>query len=360
MFDHKHYVPCLRWKQGEYQALMKLPQATRREITPLIEVAEIGWDFESGEEKNTIDEHLANFATRVRIKWGRSQLFVDLKLIQPQERMTDGRHPLTFVFDDLRANQVRAIPVTGIDREKAYQEATINAAKIDRNGICVRVTLEQLARSRFATDFASLLDRLRVRPENLDLVLDLETPSFRPLDGFTKMVRAMISKLAQLDRFRTYTICGTAFPKTMGELDRGDQQVPRDEWLFYKRFQAGLTDGERKPTFGDYAIAHPEVLQMDMRLVKPAASIRYTIDDAWYVIKGGSVRANGYKQYHKHCATLLASGLFMGDQYSEGDSYIRRCAQRNAKSGNLTTWRWVGTNHHIHKVVADIANLNVP
>ena len=64
-FDHRHYVPCLRWKQGEYQAVLQLPISTKRLFTPLIEVPEIGWDFENEIETKTIDEHLAPFAKRI-------------------------------------------------------------------------------------------------------------------------------------------------------------------------------------------------------------------------------------------------------------------------------------------------------
>ena len=62
-FDHGNYVPCLRWKQGEYQALLRLSPSTKGCITPLIEVPEIGWDFELGREAKTIDGHLLSIRT---------------------------------------------------------------------------------------------------------------------------------------------------------------------------------------------------------------------------------------------------------------------------------------------------------
>ena len=142
----------------------------------------------------------------------------------------------------------------------------------------------------------------------------------------------------------------------MGGLHLGGQRVTRYEWLFYKRLMRLLGKGERKPTFGDYAISHPNILTMDMRVVKPAGTLRYTVDDAWYVIKGPNVRENGTEQYHEHCATLTKSNLFLGRNFSEGDAYVERCGKRLEGPGNLTTWRWIGTNHHIEKVVSDISN----
>ena len=34
----KHYVPVLRWRMGEYQALLKLDAARKSFVVPLIEV----------------------------------------------------------------------------------------------------------------------------------------------------------------------------------------------------------------------------------------------------------------------------------------------------------------------------------
>ncbi len=96
-----------------------------------------------------------------------------------------------------------------------------------------------------------------------------------------------------------------------------------------------------------------------MRKVKASASVRYTVDDAWYVIKGPNVRDNGNQQYQRHCATLVSSGLFMGEKFSAADAHIAKCAQGVVNPGWLTTWRWVGTNHHLQKVVTDLANLSV-
>ena len=37
-FDHKHYVPVLRWKRAERVALRELMPQTQRPVTPLIEL----------------------------------------------------------------------------------------------------------------------------------------------------------------------------------------------------------------------------------------------------------------------------------------------------------------------------------
>jgi hypothetical protein len=358
IFDHKRYVPCLRWKKGEYQALRFLQDHTKNDITPLIEIAEIGFDFETEEEVRTVDEHLEPFAKRLLEKWGYRWAFVDLKNIDPSERMKDGHHPVQYVFDDLRTKNAFVVPVTGISRDKAYQDAVRTVIALDKSGVCMRLPLSDLASDTFSLRLETLLQRLRVELSECHLVIDLEAPSFEPLDGFVNMVRALLKKIPDVKDWRTFTICGTSFPKSMGELSIGVHQLKRSEWLFYKAFLQSLGRDELKPAFGDYAIAHPEIANVDMRLVKPSATLRYTTDDAYYIRKGPNVRDNGKQQYIKFCAELLKSGFFLGTKFSDADEYIQRCARRRVPPGSLTRWRRVGTNHHLEKVVFDIANLN--
>ena len=98
-FDNNHYVPCLRWKMGEYQAISRLKKEIKSKITPIIEIPEIGWDFEEKKEKKTIDEHLNDFVLKkIYRKWGPSLCFVDLYLLDKYNKMSNRIHPVNFIF----------------------------------------------------------------------------------------------------------------------------------------------------------------------------------------------------------------------------------------------------------------------
>ena len=356
-FDHLHYVPCLRWKQGEYEAIFRLPNQTKSSFTPLIEVPEIGYDFETRKAAKRIDDHLKDFGKRVQTKWGNRICFVDLALVGPSERMATGVHPVSYVFNDLRNWRCSAVPVTGLGRDDAYQQAITDVVSEDDAGACFRITLREASQGDLKANLDDLSTKLRVRHDNCDLILDLDAPNFEPLQAFERVVRGIVLKLPYLDEWRTLTVIGTSFPRTMADLRTGSQVVPRYEWQLYRMLINGLRPTKRRlPTFGDYGISHPEVLKVDMRLVKTKASIRYTIDDEWYIIKGTSVRDDGFGQYRRHCQTLTSSRHYEGPEFSWGDGYISGCAQGTKKTGNLTTWRRVGTNHHIERVTRDIAS----
>lgn len=360
-FDCCHYVPCLRWKQGEYQALLQLSEDTKNYVTPLVEVPEMGYDFETGLNEKSVDKHLAPFAKRVRVKWQQRACFVDVKLIGGTVRMADGSHPVKFIFDGLRHHVCLAIPVTGISRSAAYCGAVSETVSKDKRGLCIRIGIEESASPSLRAGIDALLSNNGVKAEECDLVLDLGAPNFVPIDGFTKVIDALIRELPYLAKWRTLTVIGTSFPPSMAEIRNSPAQIERREWLLYKRLVANLSKANiRIPTFGDYAVSHPDVSKMDMRIMKPSATIRYTSDDAWLIVKGPNVREYGFGQYRNHCQTVINSPHYSGPEFSAGDAYISNCANGSELTGNLTTWRRVGTNHHIEKVKHDIANLFSP
>ena len=143
----------------------------------------------------------------------------------------------------------------------------------------------------------------------------------------------------------------------MGGIKPGVEKLPRYEWQLYKKIINSLIKVKsRLPAFGDYAIAHPKVLKLDMRIVEPAATIRYTLEDSWCIVKGKNVRDHGFSQYRELSKQLSKTRHYCGATFSYGDDYIQKCADGTGNTGNLTTLRQVGTNHHIKKTTQDIAS----
>lgn len=353
------YTPCLRWKQGEYQAIKRSTKHVIEQITPLIEVPEFGYDFEKKAQSKSIDDHLGPFAKRVLAKLGPRACYVDLCHLDPSMRMSTGIHPARFVFDSLRENDVPAVPVFDLRQDSACFSALHSATREDKRGACLRLRLEDIAGRDGKRQLEQIVSNLGCTPAECDLILDLEAPSFTPLEGLGSLLTRVVGELPHLPEWRSFTVLGTSFPSTTAEIQRGISTVPRNEWLLYKvlleKFDAA---GLRAPRFGDYCIAHPEVVQMDMRYVKPNATVRYTVSDAWLVAKGKNVRDYKYGQFRDLCKMVVASSDFEGSGASMGDKYIEDCACGKESTGNLSTWRWVGTNRHLAKVVKDVSNLS--
>jgi hypothetical protein len=109
------------------------------------------------------------------------------------------------------------------------------------------------------------------------------------------------------------------------------------------------------PCFGDYTIETPDFAPgMDMRKTKPAGKIVYTTVDSWLIPKGGAFRGNT-AQMIDHCLAIIKSGHFMKAPYSKADERIEDTASEVENCGNLSTWKFVGVNHHITFVVRQLA-----
>ena len=359
-FGADHYVPCLRWKQGEYQALLHLSSVTKNSVTPLIEVPEIGFDFETGTESKSVDEHLSAFAKRLKAKWGGRHCFVDMHLIDLSKRMETGQHPFAFVFDDLGSEGALATPVIDLKQDSECRNAIRAIAAMGRRGVCARIGIEEAAKSNMEALLETLIQQCDVGVDQCDFILDVGAPNFEPIEGFAGLLETLIGRLPHLRQWRSFALIGTSFPESMGEIKEGASAIPRNEWRLYRSLVKRLKgSGTRIPTFGDYGVNHSRVVSKDPRLLKPYATVRYAIDDSWLIVRGRNVRQYKFGQYRQLCRQVVESKHYSGPTFSKGDKYIYDCAQGTATTGNLTTWRWVGTNHHLEKVARDVAKLSV-
>lgn len=352
-----NYVPVLKWRQGEYQALLRLKPDQKDAICPLLEITPPDFDFELNEPKHTIDAHLSEFAKRLEAKWGGRPAFLDVGLVDPGDRMIGGVHPLLWLMDETRLRSGSLIPVTGLEREDSHQNAVRISNQVDQRGVALRCGLEDASDGDFTSNVESLLEKIEVSLNDLDILIDLRSPNFEPIDGLVELLSSILLGSYIFDIARSITILATSFPASMAEVTPPIAFIRRREWELYKLLLASRPHGMRRLGFGDYAIASPELFQGDMRLIKPSATVRYATDDGWVIAKGPNVRDNGFGQYKDRCQSIFESGRYLGPQFSVGSDYVDKCRLGKVSTGSLTTWRWVGTNHHIAKVLHDLSIL---
>ncbi len=357
MFDHMHYVPILKGRNGEYGALQAMFADEKATITPVIEIPPIPWDFKNDEPAKTIDQHLLKVDSNLERSWGLDGvLFVDLLWIGEAERMADGEHPLTHVFQKVRKKGVQGIPVTGLARGNEYQLAVRDVISADRRGVCFRLQREDFEGFQdLHSQISALFSTLGGSASETDFILDL-----RALNGQgdpSINVPSMIRSVPHLKRWRSFILGATAFPVDLIGLPPSEiSLIPRSEWILWRDLVARRLV-PRLPTFADYGIAHPQPSEVDPRVMRASASIRYTTDESWLILKGKNLKDHGYSQFHQVSRNLLNDPHYSGPQFSWGDRYINECARGRASCGNLTTWRKVGTSHHIAYVRQQLATL---
>lgn len=237
MFRHDHYVPILKAKDGEYGALETLSPAMRQAMTPLLEIPPIDWDYTADRPKKTIDQHLKKVGQKIERAWGRNRhLFVDLPLWIPvNERMSDGEHPLEYIFNSLRVRGIEASPVVGLLRPDEYLSACRDIVTSDRRGVCVRIQRDDFVDPESIDDAVEgVLETVGAAVQDADLVLDLQGLTHdEPID-VEGLIR-LLNRLPRLNQWRTFTVAATSFPRNLTGLPPSDfSLIPREEWNLWR------------------------------------------------------------------------------------------------------------------------------
>jgi hypothetical protein len=347
------YVPTLKWRQGEMKALQVLAPSVKAYVMPLIEIPPIPWDYVEEKPQKPLEEHLQQMPAQIRKNVSDLPCYIDFGLLDAGDRMASGEHPVTAFFQ--LSSGLPLIPVTGLERDITYQDSVKAVNVAIKSGVCLRVGLEELFNEAFDARAQSLLSILSVVAEETDLVVDLQGVD----QGQSAVLRTALPLAWQsqkLTNWRSVILLGTGFPVDLSEVSPGLGSITRTEWLLWRSLSTKI---QRQPRFGDYGIAHFDVRELDPRVMKVSASIRYTSDTEWLIFRGRSLRDprfGGYEQFRTLSTQIVNHPAYAGMEYSWGDRFIYTCAYGEEGTGSLTTWRQVGTNHHITHVVRQLSS----
>lgn len=350
------YVPSLRWRLAEKQALFRLADAAKTRVVPFITVTKPEFNFEKGQMARTVEEQVAPFAKEFKVKWGMRPAWIDIQPDVECELLSDGKLPILHVFDKLQTMGSAAVPVLGLSSPAPIKAAVAAIIKRDGRGLGVRLGFIDVMKVDCGTRLASLLGEVGLTPASVDIIVDLVAPSYEPYDDFAEGLIAALDGVADLSAFRSFVIIGSAFPASV-ELEKPGGELVRHDWNFYRAYCKKLEEGARVPTYGDYTIVAPSfAADVDFRKFTIPGKVVYTAGPTWMVRKGGSFNKDR-EQMHGHCADIVSSGKFKGSAFSFGDAYIADCGKKLKGPSNQPFWKQVGISHHIMHVLDDLATL---
>ncbi|MGA7218465.1 MAG: hypothetical protein WBX38_09130 [Candidatus Sulfotelmatobacter sp.] len=375
MFDHRHYVPILKGKKGELEALAKADNL--QQFTPVVEVVPIPLthpeDGSLAYQSKTIDQHVKDTANAYKRAMGiLPSVFIDGFYIEGEDKLRDGQSAMRGLFSRLREARIRFVPTIGLDRLEDYIDAVREAVKIDGRGCCLRLwesDLESL--SGFDRQIQTLLGALNVSPDKVNLLVD-----FKEKVPPKVTLPLLINELPWLNDWGTLTFSSSSFPQFLGDIKaNGIEERERSEWMAWV-FVREKQNAEKKrvPTFGDYGINHPTLTDdTDPRMITVAPNIRYS-DKLRYVIAKGQAQPRKKQaktpeqkaarlllapnvQYPKLASKIKNHPAWKADRnLSWGDKKVDDCSQHRFV-GTLSEWRGIGASHHIALTVQQLANL---
>lgn len=363
----QNYVPILRWKQAERDALAKITPNVREHITPLFEFImpapkrEKG-DYETvlADSKTVLSARLAKTIEDINKCCFQGSAFVDVHLIDGDVRA----ETLKRILDSASNANPTLIPVTHIipvlstAADISTRSIAVEYAHSSGNGLCIRIDRFNLGDTNLSEIINNFVNDNSLRVEDTDLLIDLGVIGN---GDNAHAIATQLANLPNLSKWRSFIVSGGAFPKDLSEFEKHSQkQIPRLDWRLWSALNT-VDTLTRKPTYSDYTIQHPIFFGHIDGVINTSASIRYTDDNQWEVSRGEGLQNKngaGHKQYPALAQLLVAQTFFKGADYSFGDSYIADRAKADNKStGNPTTWLKAGINHHMTLVVQERAKL---
>jgi hypothetical protein len=364
MFDSKHYVPILRWKAAEREALEQLTTKEKGRITPLLEILmpqpknpKEGDPVKSSAELlaesiELLKATLPLIPQQILKYWGQRPAFVDLGLVDMSLRASG----LKQIITGGEGIGVPLIPVISLSSDSATQNAAFVLAKNKKKGLCLRLFRPDFVDSSLlAQNIKKLLVASSLSEENIDLLVDLKNT-----DEECSKLGAWCGRIPNLSKWRTFTVASGAFPPDLTALSVDIHFIPRSDWNAWLDQRSKKLP--RKPSFADYTIQHP-IYKEPVRGSNPSASIRYTLRNRWMIMRGQALRGKntkGHAQYPAVARLVSGNPEFFGAAFSFGDQYIADKGKNlNTKeTGTPRTWLRAGINHHLVCTVSQISSLS--
>jgi hypothetical protein len=356
-FGPEIYVPVLKIKPGEKEALRSLAPAVRPRVRPFLEIVERR--AKKGKSPPPLAQHLDNQFNELGPTVGLfEKFFLDCREIE-----SDGPAAVAEIL--ARAGQLATpvTPVTGISRTFDTDAVMSNR----QNGIAIRLTRAEFEAGRIPRGLPAFMKKHSLAYEETDLLVDLGAVDTMITPGVLTLADAFLGDVPDRQRWRTLTISGCAFPQSMSVV--GSQsygQIDRAEWLAWRdglHQRRGHLD--RLPTFSDCAIQHPKGVEgFDPETMSVSASIRITQTDKWLLVKGVSTKKVRPRVQFAQLATRLVYGdlkaYFAQPEHCAGCALMLAAANGRPKLGAAVVWRRLGTIHHITRAVELISALSWP
>lgn len=351
-FGPEHYVPVLKVKRGEKHALRLISEDLQARITPILEIV-------VRTPPKTVAAHLDNsFAKLSDAVRPYPKCFIDTR-----EIAGDGVRAVADAFRRATEAEINFTPVTGISRIVDIAPALAHAT----NGIAIRLTRAELEQGGLGAKINGFMREKRLSHEQCDLIMDLGPVENFVMEGIASLTEAFMSEVPNHSLWRTFTISSCAFPRSMGVVDRNSHElVERAEWLAWKtQLYEGRQSIERVPTFSDCAIQHPAGVEgFDPKIMAVSAAIRYTLEEAWLLIKGESTRRTRPGEQFPALARRLVYGdlreHYLGKRHCAGCTLIKSAADGESGLGSAEAWRKLGSIHHISLAAQGVASLSWP
>ena len=195
------------------------------------------YDIEAYSRKNDVSLESA-FPTIVqrRIKqlelaWGDLPLIVDNTNLGLLDSTLGQGQMLSTILNAGRDYGLRMIPVTTLSENQIFLEHLAANLAIDRRGVAIRISINQISNINFTTGLNLYIDNLGIAKDQIDLILDYgDMQKFKDPPS----LKTAISMIGSIDQWRSLVFLGGSFPPDLSgsNIELGRNEIERKELVF--------------------------------------------------------------------------------------------------------------------------------
>ncbi len=222
------------------------------------------------------------------------------------------------------------------------------------SGGAIRITLGDLLNDSLKDMLSTLMASIGIAATDCILVVDLSDAAISDSTTFSKFVAEWLSKLHDLGRWKRMIVEASSYPTKNPAKPNSEKKTPRSEWLSWMQLVQHDRSILEWASFGDFGADHGQI-DFD-GAGRTVTHLRYATATDWIVGRGGDAIEGHDGTIHTVAKKILSAAEFMGEDYSAGDEFIARCADKDA-SGNGSTWRWANMVHHMTLVTSSVGEL---
>jgi len=292
------YVPVLRTKLAEWMALRLLPEDVRRAVTPCLELLPQELALSHGEAHNHLPHAVRRFAKKIRRSWGRRPIFVDASHINPSVRPATA----ALLAEVAPAYGISPIWILRLHEDVSSQLVAGRAAEGGTLRLALRVNYDELDKDDATDRIDVVLRTLGVSLADTDLLVEYGVVDATPPD-----YEWLEEHAPYFHDWREFVVVGGSFLPDLSGLAVGTRFHPRWDWLHWEAWARVTRHREvRLPVFSDYTIHHA-IFREPVEGANPSASIRYTAEDYWVILRGEAVYNRRMKESRYNTSVTLNS-----------------------------------------------------
>jgi hypothetical protein len=345
----------LKGRLAEIAALGEISADTRSGLQPFVEVVPNG----QVESVESIGVSCEKTVEKLAQSWAGEAAFVDCGYLDLEADLGGGGGAVDRTCRSAESRGVRATPVLRVDDpDLARRDVRVLHEDYDR-GVAVRIVGDDLDED--PDDLDAALDQLLVECGldrcKADVVFDAgAVDGDVAARGAARVIGSLFRDISDVGYWRSITVTGGAFPADLSAYDPfvvGERpRFDADMWAHV----VNRNRCRRQPDYGDYAISHPLATGAPFA---SAPQLHYTTGRDWLILKAKrSHLTDEDDQFYRICDAIAHHPRFVGAALGTADARIAN--SRDFEPGNATTWRQIGTTHHLDLVVSRITTLGEP